>query len=95
MKQTEKQEIEKLPAEYRPIGAWAYFGYMILYSLPLVGIIALIAMAVAAPNVNARSYARSYFCSYLLMAVIILILFLTGGGIMLLDYIRQMIGANA
>ena len=29
----------ELPSQYRPIGAWGYFGYSLLFSIPLVGFI--------------------------------------------------------
>ena len=29
-------------SQYKPLGAWAYFGYILLYSIPIVGLIFLI-----------------------------------------------------
>ena len=65
-------ERQYLPEAYRPLSPLAYFGLSILYSLPLVGWAFLIAHAVASRNINRRNYARSYFCIYLLVAVLIL-----------------------
>ena len=65
-----------IPIEYKPLGAWAYFGWNLLFALPLVGFIILIVFACGATkNINLRNYARSYFC-YLVIALIILIIFL-------------------
>ncbi len=58
------------PEQYRPISAWGYVGYSLLFSIPLVGFILLIVYAASNTNINLRNYARSYFC-YLLLAVIL------------------------
>ena len=60
-----------IPNEYRPLSAWAYFGYNILFAIPLVGFIMLIVFAFDSSNINRRNYARSFFCAYL-VAIIIL-----------------------
>ena len=31
-----------VPPEFRPLGAWAYFGLSILFSIPVIGLIFLI-----------------------------------------------------
>ena len=61
-----------IPNEYRPLSAWAYFGYNILFAIPLLGFIMLIVFAFDSSNINRRNYARSFFCAYL-VAIIILI----------------------
>ena len=59
---------------------WKYFGYDILFSLPCIGIILLLVFALGgAKNKNLRNYARSFFCFYILMAVIALIVILIVG----------------
>ena len=30
------------PEQFRPLGAWEYFGYSLLYSIPLIGFIMMI-----------------------------------------------------
>lgn len=72
MKSYEKETAAQLPSEFRPIGAWSYFGYSILFSLPIIGFIALIICACNGSNINRRSFARSYFCK-LLIALILLV----------------------
>ena len=79
MKQFEKDEIKQLPSKYRTIGAWGYFGLNILFTIPIIGLIALIICACSSKNINRRSYARSFFC----MLIFILIV---GGIIALLSF---------
>lgn len=64
-----------LPARYKPLSAWAYFGYQILFSIPLIGWIILIVCAVNSENINRRNFARSYFC-VLVVAIVIVVLIL-------------------
>ena len=45
----------KIPAEYTPISMWGYFGYQILFSIPLIGWIIVIVFAITAPNQNDRA----------------------------------------
>lgn len=71
MKDYEKNEIANLPDKYRPLGAWSYFGYNILFSIPLVGFICLIVFALSDANINRRSYARSFFCVFIIALIIV------------------------
>lgn len=59
-----------IPEEYRPISMWGYFGYQILFAIPIVGLICLIVFAITAKNVNLKNFARSYFC-VLIIAIIV------------------------
>ncbi len=63
-----------LPRSLQPLSAWGYFWYSILYAIPVIGWIFLVINAVGAPNHNARSFARSYFCK-LLIALLLLAMF--------------------
>jgi len=63
-------EEQNLPAKYKPLGAWAYFGYSLLFSIPLVGFILLIVFSFSDDNINRRNFARSYWCA-LLVGIII------------------------
>ena len=67
-----------LPPEYRPLGAWAYFGYTILFSIPLVGLICLIVFSVSRGNINRRNFARSFWCVYVLAAILLLLAWILG-----------------
>ena len=71
--------IDKLPVEYRPLSPWAYFGYSILFSIPLIGFIFLIVFSFSNANINRRNYARSYFCAFILALLLIFIIGVTGG----------------
>ncbi len=50
------------PGEYEPIGMWGYFGYAILFSIPVIGWIIALIVALCAGNRNVKNLARSYFC---------------------------------
>lgn len=48
-----------LPMEYQPISPMGYFGYSLLFGLPLVGFVALLIIAFGGTkNINLRNYAR-------------------------------------
>lgn len=64
-----------IPKEYEPISMWGYFGYQILFSIPVVGFICLIIFAIGAKNVNKKNFARSYFCYTIICLVIFAIVF--------------------
>lgn len=70
-----------IPREYKPISAWGYFGYNILFSIPLVGFICLIIFSFDSSNINRRSYARSFFIIYLIIAIVFLFSILFFGGL--------------
>lgn len=69
----ERSEIQRLPEKYRPLTAWGYFFYSLLFSIPVVGLIALIICASSNSNINRRSYARSYFCALLISLIVIVV----------------------
>lgn len=67
--------------KYRPLSPWAYFGYALLFCLPVAGLVLLIVFSFSDKNINLRNYARSFFCALLILAIIaivIAILILTG-----------------
>jgi len=69
-----------IPEEYRPIGMWGYFGYEILFSIPIVGFILLIVFSITARNKNLKNFARSYFC-FLIIVVVIVAIVVGGVGV--------------
>ena len=83
---------EDLPDEFRPIGAWGYFGYQLLFCIPLVGFILLIVFAAGGTrNKNLKNFAASHFCGLLIAAiafgVILLFSLIVGGvGVSMLDF---------
>lgn len=62
-----------VPEENRPLGPWAYFGYGLLFSIPVIGFILLIILSFAGKNVNRKNFARSYWCWAILAIALILI----------------------
>lgn len=73
MNRYEEMEVERLNEKYRPLGAWEYFGYNLLFLIPLVGFICLIVFSFINSNINRRNFARSFFCVYVIVAVILVI----------------------
>ena len=68
----------QVPHEYQPISMWGYFGYSILFAIPILGLILAIVWSFGAAKVNLRNFARSRFCIIIIGAIITGILFLTG-----------------
>lgn len=60
-----------IPGEYKPISAWGYVGYQLLFAIPFIGFIFLLVFALGgSSNVNVKNFARSYFCILLLGLII-------------------------
>ena len=78
------------PEQYRPLSPWGYFGYGILFSLPIIGFIFLVIYAFDDSRINRRNYARSYFCVLALALILIGVLFATGVAARLLAAVPQM-----
>lgn len=60
--------------KFRPLSPWEYFGYGLLFSLPVAGFVLLIVFTFNSSNINCRNFARSYWCSAIIAGVIILVL---------------------
>lgn len=73
--------MKNIPSNYKPLGAWAYFRYGILFNIPVVGFVLLIIFSLDNSNINRRNYARSYWCLYIIIFVLIVILMLLGTSI--------------
>lgn len=76
-------EAGKLPEQYQPLSPWAYWGYMLLFSVPIVGFIFLIIFSCKSSNINRRNFARSYWCNLIIfgVALIVLIIIAILGGL--------------
>ena len=61
-----------------PISSWGYFGYRILFGLPLIGWVVALVLAISAPNVNVRNFARSQFIALLFIIPIAILFFVLG-----------------
>lgn len=81
--------MEQISEQYRPLGAWAHFGYRLLFSIPLLGFIFLVIFSLDNSNINRRNLARSYFCGLVIGLVIVVILLMTGIGFGFLEQIVQ------
>ncbi len=69
-----------IPEEYRPITMWGYFGYQILFALPLVGLILILVFSFGGTkNKNLRNFARSYFCVYIIALIVVVIVAICAG----------------
>lgn len=65
-----------IPEEYQPISMWGYFGYELLFSIPLVGFILLLVFSFGGTkNKNLKNFARSYFC-FMIVIIVLSIIFL-------------------
>ena len=67
---------DSLPNEYRPLGAWAYFGYTLLFSLPFVGLILAIVFSFNEENLHRKSFARSIVLLWIISIVIYVLFFI-------------------
>lgn len=66
-----------IPKQYKPISAWGYVGWDILFSIPVVGLIILIVFACGGTsNINRKKYAQSKFCAFFLALLLSVISFL-------------------
>ena len=67
---------DNIPSDYRPMSAWGYVGYNLLFSIPLVGFIMMIVFAFDDSYIARRNYARSFFCAMLIGLIITAITFI-------------------
>lgn len=76
VKETVTTTTVNIPEEYKPIGAWGYFGYQLLFSIPCVGFVLLCIFALGGTrNINLKNFARSYFIFFLLWIILFVIIF--------------------
>ncbi len=67
--------------QFRPLSAWGYFGYAILFAIPIIGWIFLLIFSFSTKNYNRRSFARSYWCGFLVAVIITGGMLVTGVGL--------------
>jgi len=71
-----------IPNEYKPLSAFGYLGYNILFNIPLIGLILLIVFSLDNSNLVRRNYARSFFIIYALVIIILILVFvIIGAGV--------------
>lgn len=68
------EQNQNIPEQYRVLSPWSYFGYKLLFSIPIAGFICAIIFAFDDSNLNRRNYARSYFCELLIAVIIIVVI---------------------
>lgn len=60
-----------------PISPWGYVGYMILYAIPIVGIIMMFVMAFGgSQNINVKNFAKGHLWMLLIEVIIVVITWL-------------------
>lgn len=64
----------QIPADHKPLSAWAYFGYQFLFNLPVIGFILLLVFSFDNGNINLRNFARSHWCAALIGVVLFVLL---------------------
>ena len=60
-KELHMNTLPSIPNEYRPMSAWGYIGYQILFAIPVLGFILLLVFALDGSYIARRNFARSYF----------------------------------
>ena len=66
------------PERFRPLSPWAYFGYSLLFSIPVIGLVCLIVFALNDTNINRRSFARSFFCALVIVLILAVVMGVLG-----------------
>jgi len=77
--------VDSIPFDYKPISMWGYFGYQILFMIPVIGFICLLVFAFGGSNKNVKNYARSFFCVWILYAIFAVVIALVFGSAFALD----------
>ncbi|MBR7185959.1 MAG: ABC transporter permease [Clostridia bacterium] len=73
MNELEKEQITNIPEKYRPLDMWSYFGYFILFEIPVVGLVCMIIFAITDSNIARRNFARGMLLVNALLAAVCLI----------------------
>ena len=84
-------EYTNIPPEYKPISMWGYFGYQILFSIPVIGFILLIILSFAPRNKNLKNFSRSYFCLFILGLIVTIVMIAIGFAVGAVDSINDLI----
>lgn len=70
---------------FKPIRAWGYVGYSLLWAIPVIGWLICFFTAIGGKNRNVRNFARSMFCGLLLIIIVAALLV---GAVFLLDVLK-------
>lgn len=78
-RQRREMDLSSLVSEKnKPLGAWAFFGYSILFVIPVIGLIFNLIFCFNSSNITRRNYARSYWCWYAIVVIVAVIVFASG-----------------
>ena len=67
---------------YKPISMWGYFGYQLLFAIPLIGfVIALVFAFGGTQNINLKNFARSTFCILIIAVLLFFSIMVFGSGL--------------
>ena len=58
----------------KPISAWGYLGFQLLWAIPVVGWLLWLCAALFAKNQNKKNFARSYFCAFVLLLIVAVVM---------------------
>ena len=84
-------DYNNIPESYKPISMWGYFGYELLFSIPVIGFIILLVFAFGGSgNINVKNFARSKFCYLILWFVIMIVLVAVGAATGAVEAIADM-----
>ncbi len=77
--------VASIPKEYKPMSIWKFFGFEVLFSIPIVGVIASLIFSLdVSKNVNLTNVARAKF----LWTVLETIMFMLAVAVMMLGMLR-------
>ncbi len=66
----------QIPMDHKPISPMGYFGYNLLFAIPIVGLIMMFMYAFGSDtNVNVKNFARYYLIVYLISIVLVVIFY--------------------
>lgn len=64
--------------DYQPISMWGYFGYGLLFAIPVIGLVLIIVFSISAKNKNVKNFALSYLIVRIIIWVFYFILMASG-----------------
>lgn len=72
-------EEETESSKEETVSIWVYLGYQILFLIPVIGLVALLFLALGGTdNKNIRNFAIAYLCKIFILTIILIIMFVTG-----------------
>jgi membrane protein YdbS with pleckstrin-like domain len=77
----EKEELNQIPKEYRPLTVWSYVWHFIFFLIPLLGTVFWVCTAFFSKRIPLRSYARGLILLYVVFLILNVVFF--GGSILL------------